>query len=158
MKLNLGCGNDKKAGFVNVDIQAELQADLIANVQYLDEIQDCSVSEIYASHILEHFPHWQTVPILQAWHQKLITGGKITIRVPDLKGICSDFVNAEKINDLKMLVRHIYGGQDHSFNYHCTGFTHNLLTLYLQHCSFKKISIISTKENNHQELVANAEK
>lgn len=158
MKLNLGCGKDKKIGYVNIDIQEGLEPDVIDNVQYLKKIDDGTVDEIYASHILEHFPHWQTRAILGTWRDKLKDGGKLVIRVPDIEIICKNILTAGTTNQIYNGIKDIYGGQDHSFNYHCMGFTYNLLFYILKACNFKEITIKKNQENNSAELIGYAQK
>ena len=55
IKLNLGCGNRKMYGFVNVDARQEVNPDIIYNVAKIHE-KFQEVDLIYASQVLEHFP------------------------------------------------------------------------------------------------------
>lgn len=124
--LNVGCGNDKKPGAINIDIREDVKPDMVMDIRYLKDIENNSVDRIYASHVLEHFSHWQVGDILGHWVKKLKTGGTIVIYVPDFVKICED-IGKNQIHDFSKLMRHIYGAQDHAWNYHCVGFSEGLL-------------------------------
>ena len=56
IKLNLGCGNKVKEGYVNIDSYWHDNINIMANLEnYPWHYEDNSVDEIYASHIIEHF-------------------------------------------------------------------------------------------------------
>lgn len=108
MKLNLGSGEQKIAGYENLDIKhGEEVSDL---VQYADN----SLDEIRASHILEHFSHNQVYQILQGWVNKLKVGGVLKIAVPDFAKIASGYVNGENLN----YAGYLMGGQTDKDDYH----------------------------------------
>jgi ubiquinone/menaquinone biosynthesis C-methylase UbiE len=81
MKLNLGSDTIRLDGFLNVDICPDCKPDIVADVSSMPMIEDGSVEEIYASHILEHLP-WNT-DALYEWHRILAPGGLITVAIPD---------------------------------------------------------------------------
>jgi len=56
MKLNLGGGDKKYSGFLNVDISPEYEPDVLCDLRKGIPIPDNSVEEIIASHIIEHLP------------------------------------------------------------------------------------------------------
>ena len=84
IKLNLGCGNRKLPGYVNIDIDHKLSPDMVADVRNLDRIDDGSAEEIIAIHLFEHFFYWEIPAILKGWHTKLKDGGKLIIECPDI--------------------------------------------------------------------------
>ena len=57
MKLNLGCGHNKKEGFVNIDKMPENKPDLIFNLECQGcslPFEDNSIDFVFGSHIIEH--------------------------------------------------------------------------------------------------------
>ena len=120
MKINLGCGYDKRDGYVNIDIRPEVEPDIIEDVSKLESIKDGSCEVIYASHILEHFSWRDTDKILALWLRKLKRGGLLYIKVPNLMDIITQTYYSTK--KWSQLISDIYGGQEYKENYHKTGF------------------------------------
>ncbi len=90
MKLNLGCGNKKIAGFVNIDIDASCRPDILGSVDNLDPYcEDQSVEEIVAFDIVEHFDRNTIKDVLNNWLRKLGKGGLLVVRTPDFDRIVS---------------------------------------------------------------------
>ena len=53
-KLNLGCGEDYREGFVNVDIRKDVKTDSIVNIEKKLPFKDNSFDYIYSRHVIEH--------------------------------------------------------------------------------------------------------
>lgn len=55
MKLNIGCGYNKKDGYLNVDSDASCNPDLVLNLEsHPWPFEDSTISEVVADHVLEH--------------------------------------------------------------------------------------------------------
>ena len=55
MRLNLGCGSNKRDGFVNVDLSPLCDPDMVWNLEETPwPWPDSSVSEVVLIHVLEH--------------------------------------------------------------------------------------------------------
>jgi len=55
VKLNVGCGNRKLEGFINIDACSYCEPDLVLDLDNgLGEFEDDSVDQIRAEHVLEH--------------------------------------------------------------------------------------------------------
>ena len=53
MKLDIGCGRNKKPGFSGVDINPGEQVDFVMDVQKL-EFEDNSIDEIFSRRCIQH--------------------------------------------------------------------------------------------------------
>lgn len=84
MKVNLGCGYNKYAGYVNVDHDAKCNPDIVADLEERLPFEDNSVDEIIMFHVLEHLG--QDVKIyFNIWkelYRILKHDGEIKITVP----------------------------------------------------------------------------
>ena len=66
-KLNLGCGFDKRKGYLNVDFQDFHKPDLVADIKNLSMLPSEYFEEIIAQDVLEHFPKDETITVLKKW-------------------------------------------------------------------------------------------
>lgn len=80
--LNLGCGFDKKPGWINVDAFAICEPDVVHDLnQFPYPWDDESVDGIQMIHVLEHLDDWWYAFVECA--RILKPGGTFEIRVPD---------------------------------------------------------------------------
>jgi SAM-dependent methyltransferase len=80
-KLNLGCGNFAKPGFINVDRRELAGVDVIhdlARIPY--PFPDEQFELIEADHVLEHLP--EVFNVMRELHRLLKPQGRVVIRVP----------------------------------------------------------------------------
>lgn len=123
LRLNLGgCGEGfregRLAGFLTVDLRDG--ADVQSNVKDLSMFKDQSVTEIYSSNVLEHFPHTETVQVLREWKRVLIPNGKLWLSVPDFDASVRLYLKEGLVDWVKYLV---WGDQLHPLNFHYVNFT-----------------------------------
>jgi len=110
IKLNIGCGDDYREGFINIDGSSTIGADEVIDLnetRLTDMFKKNSVDVILASDIIEHFERYKALEMLEDCYKILKKGGKIKIRVPDTQGIIT---NPEFTIEKKILF--LYGGQD----------------------------------------------
>jgi SAM-dependent methyltransferase len=135
-KLNLGGRDTRIEGFTNVDLHDGENVDVRADAANLYMIPDATVEEIYASHILEHFPHPKTVAVLKEWRRVLKAGGKAYISVPDFDLI----VRLYKDHGLaQFLVDLGWGGQEYAEAYHFAPFNYSRLAFLLNSAGFADV-------------------
>jgi hypothetical protein len=102
LKLNLGAGNKplpKSEGWVNIDLfppEGALEDDrfdyIVNDVMDLQDIEDNSVDEILASHLIEHIHPKEVHNLLRHWRSKLKDGGMIRLEQPDIVKCCINFL------------------------------------------------------------------
>jgi len=81
MKLNLGCGNDKKQGYINIDVSKEVKPDKVWNLEKTPlPFKENSVDEILANHILEHINNF--IPLMHDLHRICKKEAIIRIKTP----------------------------------------------------------------------------
>jgi len=78
MRLNLGCSDDLRSGFVNVDIAPP--ADVLTDLNQPWPWEDSTIESIIANDVLEHL-HSKIWAMNEA-HRVLQPGGAITFMVP----------------------------------------------------------------------------
>lgn len=86
MKYNLGCGNDYKYGWVNVDKYADARPDYVMDLEVFPwSIEDDTADEVLLSHVLEHLGGHSDVflNVMKEIYRISKAGAKINIRVPD---------------------------------------------------------------------------
>jgi len=77
---NLGCGNKKWDGWINVDLHSDI-ADIKCDVRKL-EIASDSADAVAAIHVLEHFYEWEAFDVLTEWKRILKPNGKMILELP----------------------------------------------------------------------------
>jgi len=56
MKIDVGCGNKPKKGFIGVDMYIKKKSNVRANALNLPFMSN-SIDELYCSHMIEHLPN-----------------------------------------------------------------------------------------------------
>lgn len=142
MKLNLGCGDHKIPGFINVDMC--MGADLLHDLRRPLPFEDKSVEEIMAIHVIESFYKWEFLEVIKDWARVL--NGKMTIEFTDLDTCCKMYLSDNE-DDKKYGKWGFYGDQDKKCDpivYHKYDYTISELVGILENAGFKDINI--TKE------------
>lgn len=127
IKLNLGNQGTYLRGFIGVD---HITGDA---VYPLTKYAGGSVSEIYASHVLEHFSHRHTMDVLREWSRVLEPDGKIRIAVPDWDKITDPKV----VPDFAQRTMYLFGGHVDKHDRHGALFTAQSLTAQMRHVGFE---------------------
>jgi SAM-dependent methyltransferase len=86
IRLNLGSGAVELPGYVNLDIKRGQRAYPLA------EYADCSIDEVRASHLLEHFGHPASMAVLSEWIRVLKVGGLLRLAVPDFEWCAREYI------------------------------------------------------------------
>tara|TARA_B100001027_G_C16225639_1_gene312009 strand:+ start:343 stop:990 length:648 start_codon:yes stop_codon:yes gene_type:complete len=143
LKIHLGPGNVNLQGWINID---GLRMPHIHNIDKdfdLKEFNDNSISEIYLSHVLEHFSFQDSKSFLQKLKSKLKSNGTLRISVPDIDKILNAY---NSTNNLKLLKNAIMGGQNTDLDFHKSIYNKIELENLLKEVGFKNISVWSTKD------------
>ena len=92
MKLHIG-GEETKHGWKILNIQKKNGVDFVGDITDLSQFLDCSISEIYASHVFEHVKQNDIKKTLRGIYRVLKKDGKFYISVPDMEILCKGFID-----------------------------------------------------------------
>lgn len=126
IRLNLGCGFDKKDGFINIDAVDRFNPDYTCDLSIPLPFPKNSVHLIIATDLFEHFDKYLRYIVMENWANILKIGGKILLQVPNMEGILSLMGEI----DTEVLMELIYGenmiaSQNYSWHFgnHKWGYT-----------------------------------
>lgn len=122
MKLNLGSGSCPIEGFINLDGN---EGDILYPIR---DMWIGKISEIRASHILEHFGHFESIQVLANWFNCLKSGGVLKIAVPDFDDLIRRYNLGEQLNFEGIIM----GGQTDELDYHKSIWTASKLRMIME--------------------------
>ena len=144
MKLNIG-GLETKEGWKILNIQKRSNVDFIGDISDLNQFEDSSIEEIYASHVLEHVPKDKIETTLKGIRRVLKDGGKFYISVPDLDILFHSFRSTLLNIDVKKhILAMVFGGQDDQYDFHYYGYNFEVLEHYLKSTGFNHITKVES--------------
>ena len=95
LQLHLGCGDQRKAGFVNID---RAKGDLTLDLREQLPFEDGACVRIYSEHFLEHVDYPDaTLSLLRECHRVLTPGGVIDIGVPDTEWPLMEYAGVSRL-------------------------------------------------------------
>ena len=107
MRLNLGCSAFKLPGFVNIDLDPNVNPDKILDLNDLaKEYTDSSIDFIFAGHVLEHLSYADSLNLLNACYKILKPCSSLLVIVPNFRIAAKDL-------DYKKAERVILANGDH---------------------------------------------
>lgn len=124
-KLNVGCGWDIRAGWLNVDLHSVHNPDLVADVADLPMLPDAAFDEILAQDVIEHLPRAKVPMALREWARLLAPGGVLRLRVPSLTHTAAMLLLPEwrSLPAAEQIFQMVYGTQAYPGDFHQSGFT-----------------------------------
>jgi predicted SAM-dependent methyltransferase len=146
IKLHLGCGDRKIAGFINIDIREDVRPDIVDNAFELTKFENNSVDLIYSSHMLEHLSRKDSMRALQRWFAVLKTGGVLRLSVPDLQAVFEYYMFSK---DLDTLFGFLYGSQKYFHSFHYMGWDERTLRRDLELVGFENIKKYNWRNTEH---------
>lgn len=135
-RVNLGCGWDRRDGYLNVDFLEVHEPDLVADVRDLSLLPDGFYDEVIAQDVLEHLERSEIDPALREWARITRIGGEIVVRVPDLIGLVRTLGQQTTVEWHSTMIHCLYGTQAYNGDYHLAGFTELTLRHALHEAGF----------------------
>jgi len=114
IKLDIGCGTNKKAGFIGIDKSPKSDADILRDIERGLPFCDNSVSEIHCSQTLEHIQ--DLIFVMNEFWRVCKPGAKIYIDVPY-------YNTPQAVQD----PTHVRFFSENSWTYFCEGYDWNVL-------------------------------
>ena len=133
-RVNLGCGYDRRPGYLNVDFVERHEPDVVADVRDLSVLPSDYFEEVLAHDVLEHMPRGDTMRALTEWARILKPGGSIVVRVPSFPHLTELLFFGEYQSRAfhEGVIQCAYGTQAYDGDFHLTSFTPLLLQQYLE--------------------------
>jgi predicted SAM-dependent methyltransferase len=138
-KLNIGCGEFKIGGYINIDIEAACKPDLVHDIrtQPLPYASN-TIEEINCIHNIEHIEYKFHPIILDEFWRVLKPEGKLTLAYPEFSKCAVNFISDYK--GMKAFWRAtLYGRQLHPGDYHVTPMDTLELVEMLKEIGYKNI-------------------
>lgn len=144
LRLHIG-GRERKDGWQILDAESRQEVDFVGDIRDLSAFRDESCAEVYASHVLEHVPPQDILPVLNGIHRILVPGGSLYLSVPDLDTLVwlfsSPILNkAEKFHVMRMM----FGGQVDEHDLHRIGLNFDFLADYLSDVGFSSLEHVES--------------
>lgn len=141
LRLSLGSRDRVMPGWSNMDCDAHPGVDYVGDVANLSLFADNSISEIYASHIFEHFPHPKSTLVLKEWARTLKPNGILYIAVPDFERAAYLYL---KTGMSPWLRNWICGDQGYPTAYHYSIYDVHSLKALLKEAGFVDITRVTS--------------
>lgn len=95
-QLHIGPGRDNLPGFETLSILPGPRIDHVADASKTLPFPDNTFDLIYASHVIEHIPWYETVNTLREWHRVLWRGGALEVWTVDALKVMQHLIDAEE--------------------------------------------------------------
>lgn len=124
-----------------------------AGVDHLGDARDLSrfsehtFSDIYASHVAEHFDYIkELLAALTEWRRVLAPGGRLHISVPDMDILSRLFLDRVNLtaDDRYMVMRMMFGGHVDKYDYHLVGLNQEILQGFLARAGYTNIQRVQS--------------
>jgi SAM-dependent methyltransferase len=117
-KLNLGCGDNKIEGYINVDINKTFKPDLILDFCSRPlPYEDNSVDEIVIFHTIEHIPKQKHEFLIHNINKVLKQGGRFIVSYPEFLKCVKNY-ESNYLGKRDFWEATIYGRQSSPFDFH----------------------------------------
>lgn len=139
-KLNFGCGYDKRAGYLNVDVDAACNPDVLVKSGDFSALPKNHFIELYAKDVLEHIPRTQTMSALLEFSSLIRPEGLLMVQTTNILELAKRMETNSSFADQYGWTVCLFGTQAHPGDFHYTGFTDTTLQVHLAAAGFSVVS------------------
>lgn len=145
LRINLGSGQRKFAGWVNVDINPRWEPDIVADGANMPMFADASADLIVSHHNLEHYGCGEAAPMLRECHRILAPEGSLIVCVPDMRALAQGWLQGRVTTQI--YITNVYGAyMDSEADRHKWGFDELSLRDFLLSCGYARVKPFDWRE------------
>jgi len=137
-KVNIGCGYDKRPGYLNVDVDPACNPDVLTRDNDLSILPQGHFEEVLAHDVLEHIPRAFTQAAILDWAALLKPGGTLALQTSSILGVAELMQRNDNFEFQFNWTGCLFGNQQHSGDFHHSGFTEKTLRVHLQSAGFEE--------------------
>jgi hypothetical protein len=130
LKMNFGCGYDKRLGFLNVDIEPQCDPDLLISPGDFSALPKSYFVELIANDVLEHVPRNDTLKTFFELVRTCEIGATVKIQTTSLEKLLIKLSSKEDFAEQYSWATCLFGNQAHNGDFHFTGFTDSILQTF----------------------------
>lgn len=173
--LDIGCGYFPTPGWIRLDVNPAVDADVCADASGWLPFADGSMDRVRAVDVLEHISYRNTIQAVTEWARVLKPGGELHLSTPDSKTmwekfaanpesmVVPEFADHPPLTSLawRLLGAHddrritVMDGDDWRWNAHYALFDPESLTWYLDQAGF---DVVEMSVNTHPNIFCDAVK
>ena len=145
-KLHIG-GHEQRSGWEILDANPGPLVDHVGNANDLSRFADGTFSEIYASHVLEHFDYKDALSqALIEWRRVLAPTGVLRLSVPDIDVLANLLLQKQAldVNQRYQIMRMMFGGHIDAYDYHLVGLNEEFLVAFLAAAGFDRVQRVAS--------------
>lgn len=128
MKLEIAAGmfpQKLEFGWLRHDVRELPDIDIVCDWRDLADYR--LVEEIYCRHFIEHLSVEDGLEFLEMCHGMLMGKGKMTIVCPNMKWLCSKYLDGDYADSSEFVCWMFGGGDEAQWSYHRSGYDDDLL-------------------------------
>ena len=139
LRLNVGSGQRPFAKpFINVDVQAKWNPDVVADGAHMPMFEDGSADVIVLHHVAEHAGCGEAHPMLVECGRILAPGGSLLVFVPDMRALAKAWLKGDI--STQIYLTNVYGAyMSDEADRHRWGFTRETLTETLMYAHYRDV-------------------
>lgn len=136
-RINVGCGYDKKPGYLNIDVDPACKPDVLIRNDDYSVIPHRHFDEVFAKDVLEHIPRPAVLSALLDWASWLKPNGKLFLHTSSILGVADQLRTATTFAEQNLWTTCLFGNQVHHGDFHHVGFTELTLKVHMLAAGFE---------------------